>query len=144
MAAVAEIMDDDNKSTFEMLSGTQKSAILMMLLGEDEAAAVLQKLTPREVQHLGTAMYSVTGVDQTTVNAVLDEFLETINKIKIPTMEHISVDYNLNEFDINNFKPKLKLNIIKNDNEYALIKSVVTKSNSIMFLNNYYKTIPIN
>ena len=50
-------------------SGTEKSAISpMMLLGEDEAAQVLQKLTPREVQHLGTAMYSVTGVDQTTVN----------------------------------------------------------------------------
>jgi len=62
------------------LSGTQKSAILMMLLGEDEAAAVLQNLSPREVQHLGTAMYSVTGVDQNTVNAVLDEFLETIKK----------------------------------------------------------------
>ena len=46
---------------FENLSGTEKSAILMMLLGEDEAATVLQKLTPREVQHLGTAMYSVTG-----------------------------------------------------------------------------------
>ena len=51
----------------------------MMLLGEDEAAAVLRNLRP-EVQHLGTAMYSVTGVDQTTVNAVLDEFLETIKK----------------------------------------------------------------
>ena len=62
------------------LSGTQKSAILMMLLGEDEAAAILQNLSPREVQHLGTAMYSVTGVDQNTVNAVLDEFLETIKK----------------------------------------------------------------
>ncbi|NBT87790.1 MAG: flagellar motor switch protein FliG [Flavobacteriaceae bacterium] len=62
------------------LSGTEKSAILMMLLGEDEAAAVLQNLTPREVQHLGTAMYSVTGVDQNTVNAVLDEFLDTIKK----------------------------------------------------------------
>ena len=34
MAAVAEIMEDDNKSTFEMLTGTQKSAILMMLLGK--------------------------------------------------------------------------------------------------------------
>ena len=62
----------------ENLTGTEKSAILMMLLGEDEAATVLQKLTPREVQHLGTAMYSVTGVDQETVNAVLDEFLDTI------------------------------------------------------------------
>ena len=38
---------------FENLSGTEKSAILMMLLGEDEAATVLQKPTPREVQHLG-------------------------------------------------------------------------------------------
>ena len=70
--------DDDNIAA--ELSGTQKSAILMMLLGEDEAAAVLQNLSPREVQHLGTAMYSVTGVDQNTVNAVLDEFLETIKK----------------------------------------------------------------
>ena len=62
------------------LSGTDKSAILMMLLGEEEAASVLTNLSPREVQHLGTAMYSVTGVDQVTVNAVLDEFLETIKK----------------------------------------------------------------
>ena len=62
------------------LSGTEKSAILMMLLGEEEAAQVLQNLTPKEVQHLGTAMYSVAGVDQNTVNMVLDEFLETIKK----------------------------------------------------------------
>ena len=33
----------------ENLSGTEKSAILMMLLGEDEAAQVLQKLTPRSL-----------------------------------------------------------------------------------------------
>ena len=72
--------EETNDNIAAELSGTQKSAILMMLLGEDEAAAVLQNLTPREVQHLGTAMYSVTGVDQNTVNAVLDEFLETIKK----------------------------------------------------------------
>lgn len=57
------------------LSGTQKSAILMMLLGEDEAAETLRNLTPREVQQLGSAMYSVAEVDQATVDAVLDEFL---------------------------------------------------------------------
>ena len=51
---MAEENTDEN---VQELSGTEKSAILMMLLGEDEAAAVLQKLTPREVQHLGTAMY---------------------------------------------------------------------------------------
>ena len=74
---MAEETDDNIAAE---LSGTQKSAILMMLLGEDEAAAILQNLSPREVQHLGTAMYSATGVDQNTVNAVLDEFLETIKK----------------------------------------------------------------
>ena len=52
--------EENTEENVQELSGTEKSAILMMLLGEDEAAAVLQKLTPREVQHLGTAMYSVT------------------------------------------------------------------------------------
>lgn len=60
------------------LSGTQKSAILMMLLGEEEAAEILKNLGPREVQHLGAAMYSVRNTDQKTVNAVLDEFLMII------------------------------------------------------------------
>ncbi len=69
----------DNAEQIE-LTGTQKSAILMMLLGEDEAAEVLKNLSPREVQHLGTAMYSVQTVDQETVNSVLDEFLEIIKK----------------------------------------------------------------
>lgn len=57
------------------LSGTQKSAILMMLLTEDEAASTLQHLNPREVQHLGGAMYSVADVGQDAVDMVLDEFL---------------------------------------------------------------------
>ena len=46
-----------DESVFEGLSGTQKSAILMMLLGEDEASEILKNLSPKEVQHLGTAMY---------------------------------------------------------------------------------------
>ena len=47
----------------------------MMLLGEDEASEILRNLSPKEVQHLGTAMYSVQGLDQDTVNRVLDDFL---------------------------------------------------------------------
>ena len=65
---------------FEALTGTQKSAILMMLLGEDEASEILRNLNPREVQHLGRAMYSVQGLDQDTVNMVLDEFLAIIKE----------------------------------------------------------------
>ena len=63
-----------NDEIFEKLTGTQKSAILMMLLGEDEASEILRNLSPKEVQHLGTAMYSVQGLDQETVNKVLDDF----------------------------------------------------------------------
>ena len=74
---MAEAADDTEQIE---LTGTQKSAILMMLLGEDEAAEVLKNLSPREVQHLGTAMYSVQTADQETVNSVLDEFLEIIKK----------------------------------------------------------------
>ena len=71
----------ENEEPIELeLTGTQKSAILMMLLGEDEASEILKHLSPKEVQHLGTAMYSVTEVDQNAVNAVLDEFMGIIKK----------------------------------------------------------------
>ena len=79
MAASAEEQQENTDgSTFDRLTGTQKSAILMMLIGEDEASEILRNLSPREVQHLGTAMYSVQGLDQETVNLVLDEFLAII------------------------------------------------------------------
>ena len=51
--------NEQNDAVFDKLTGTQKSAILMMLLGEDEASEILRNLSPKEVQHLGTAMYSV-------------------------------------------------------------------------------------
>jgi flagellar motor switch protein FliG len=71
---------DDDKDAFERLTGTQKSAILMMLIGEEEAAEILKNLSPREVQHLGSAMYSVQGLGQDLVNQVLDEFLAIIKE----------------------------------------------------------------
>ena len=77
---MAEQEREDKTKVFDKLSGTQKSAILMMLLGEDEASEILKNLTPKEVQHLGSAMYSVEGLDQDTVNKVLDEFLAIIKE----------------------------------------------------------------
>ncbi len=72
--------NDDPKEAFERLTGTQKSAILMMLIGEEEASEILKNLSPREVQHLGAAMYSVQGLGQDLVNQVLDEFLAIIKE----------------------------------------------------------------
>ena len=87
--AVAEAESDSSK--LELLSGTQKCAILMLLLGEDEASEVLKSLSPREVQHLGNAMFSVQDVDQDTVNLVLDEFLAIILSQKLFLIDSLSI-----------------------------------------------------
>ena len=54
--------------------GIQKGAILMLALGEDEAAEVMKYLSPREVQKLGAAMSSMKGVGNDQLEAVLDSF----------------------------------------------------------------------
>ena len=72
------VENEDDKTPYEKLNNTQKCAILMMLLGEEEAANILKNLGPKEVQQLGKEMYSVAGLDQDTVNQVLDEFLAII------------------------------------------------------------------
>ncbi len=80
MAEAQKDKNDDDKDAFERLTGTQKSAILMMLIGEEEASEIVKNLSPREVQHLGAAMYSVQGLGQDLVNQVLDEFLAIIKE----------------------------------------------------------------
>ena len=54
--------------------GIQKSAILLMSLGEDHASQVLKYLGPREVQKLGLAMANLKHVSRAQVEEVLGEF----------------------------------------------------------------------
>ncbi|MGE0557213.1 MAG: flagellar motor switch protein FliG [Burkholderiales bacterium] len=54
--------------------GIQKSAILLMSLGEDEAAEVLKHLEPREVQKIGAAMATMKNIPREQIAATLDEF----------------------------------------------------------------------
>lgn len=49
----------------------------MLPLGEEEASEILKNLSPREVQELGSAMYSVAEINQRTVNQVLNEFQQS-------------------------------------------------------------------
>ncbi len=56
-------------------SGTERAAVLMMLVGEEEAAAILQKLEPEEVRQLGKAMFAVADVSEEEVEHVLDDFV---------------------------------------------------------------------
>lgn len=54
--------------------GVEKSATLLIALGEDHAAEVLKHLGPREVQKLGHAMAAMKTVPRARVEAVLGEF----------------------------------------------------------------------
>lgn len=56
-------------------SGVERAAVLMMLVGEEEAAAILQKLDPEEVRQLGKAMFNVADVGENDVGVVLDDFV---------------------------------------------------------------------
>jgi len=53
--------------------GLEKAAMLMTILGPDEAAEVLKSLGPREVQKLGAAMASLPSQPREKVEKVLDE-----------------------------------------------------------------------
>ena len=57
-------------------SGVERAAVLMMLVGEEEAAAILQKLDPEEVRQLGKAMFAVADVSEQAVEDVLDDFVD--------------------------------------------------------------------
>lgn len=56
-------------------NGVERAAVLMMLVGEEEAAAILQKLDPEEVRDLGRAMFTVADVSEAEVEQVLDDFV---------------------------------------------------------------------
>lgn len=56
-------------------NGVERAAVLMMLVGEEEAAAILQKLDPEEVRQLGKAMFTVADVSEAEVEQVLDDFV---------------------------------------------------------------------
>lgn len=57
-------------------AGIKKSAILLMTLGEEEAAGVFKLLSPKEVQKLGEAMSSLKNITRDEISSVLEEFNE--------------------------------------------------------------------
>ena len=56
------------------LTGTEKSAILLMTIGEDRAAEVFTHLSTREVQHLSGAMANMKQVSHQDLMEILKEF----------------------------------------------------------------------
>lgn len=60
------------------ISGTQRAALLLMTLGESEAAEVLKFMDASEVQQLGAAMTTLKDVSKDQAAGVLDGFITDI------------------------------------------------------------------
>lgn len=61
-------------------SGSERAAILLMTLGEKDAAQILKHMGPKEVQKLGHAMALMTNITKEQVNQVLKDFISTVDE----------------------------------------------------------------
>lgn len=68
------------ETTPRKLEGPEKSAILMLALGADEAAEVMKFMGPRDVQKLGSSMSTMKGVAAEDLERVLIEFMAEASK----------------------------------------------------------------
>ena len=59
-------------------TGTERAAILLLSLGEQEAAQVLKHMGARDVQKVGTAMTQLLNVSREEVTDVLANFTITV------------------------------------------------------------------
>jgi flagellar motor switch protein FliG len=62
----------------QTLTGVQRAAIVLLSLGEQQAAEVLKHMGAKEVQKLGVAMTSVGGVSREAVARVFDDFVDIL------------------------------------------------------------------
>ncbi|AWT09763.1 MULTISPECIES: flagellar motor switch protein FliG [Stutzerimonas] len=60
------------------LNKVDKAAILLLSLGETDAAQVLRHLGPKEVQRVGTAMAQMRNVQKAQIEQVMSEFVEIV------------------------------------------------------------------
>ncbi|KJH80995.1 flagellar motor switch protein FliG [Pseudomonas sp. KSR10] len=60
------------------LNKVDKAAILLLSLGEADAAQVLRHLGPKEVQKVGTAMAQLRNVQKNQIEQVMGEFVEIV------------------------------------------------------------------
>ncbi len=92
MADDTIVMTDKLRAELANITSTQRAAVLMLLLGEEQAAEIIKFLSPKEVQALGAAMVQVANFSQEAVNYVLDEFVDHLknqNNVSIGGADYV-------------------------------------------------------
>ena len=77
---MAENKPPDNNAASN-LSKLDQAAILLMSLGENDAAEILKHMGPKEVQRLGTCMSALANVEQNEVETVLGNFMDEVQNL---------------------------------------------------------------
>ncbi len=68
-----------DKRMVAKLNKIDKAAVLLLSLGETDAAQVLQHMGPKEVQRVGSAMAQMRNIHREQVEQVMSEFVEVVS-----------------------------------------------------------------
>jgi flagellar motor switch protein FliG len=69
-----------DQQVVDKLSGLERSALLMLGLGEQHAAEILRYMEPKEVQEIGLAMAGLKNVTNSQMELVMQKFVDTIGE----------------------------------------------------------------
>lgn len=74
-------MSEEKAKTVAGMPKLEQAAILLMSLGEKDAAEILKHMGPKEVQRIGSVMASMENIQQEQVEGVLTNFLEEVRTL---------------------------------------------------------------
>ncbi|KZY77446.1 flagellar motor switch protein FliG [Oleiphilus sp. HI0067] len=72
--------DNTEAAQLPTLPRLEAAAVLLLSLGEADAAQILKHMGPKEVHRVGSTMASLTNITQEQVEAVLIEFIEEVGR----------------------------------------------------------------
>ncbi len=72
--------DDQLQAAQPSIKGPEKAGVLLLTLGEDVAAQILQHMNPKEVQLVGSTMALMNDVSRPTVEHVIDNFFDVLEQ----------------------------------------------------------------
>lgn len=72
--------EQQTKQELSNISRVDAAAILLMSLGEADAAQILKHMGPKEVHRVGTSMANLQNITQEQVEAVMVDFLEAVGR----------------------------------------------------------------
>lgn len=70
----------ENDTELRDISGAERAAIMLLVLGEEQAAEILKHMDAKDVQKVGAAMANVSNVSNEDAAQVLETFLESYDK----------------------------------------------------------------